>query len=184
MILPRVTVAVLMLAVAIAAGAQEAVPSTPAATGNQAGVEASTPANLVIQNVHLISHQSASADVPVNLVVLNGVLVVVTRDEVPPGTAERTVEAGGGYLVGNLELGSPPNFMILDQDPRENIDVLLDTKQHVRYAVKNGVVVLNELPTKVAEPGSAPGELRRRAYTPPPIAVPLRAFDGRGAPRS
>ena len=179
MILPRVTVAVLMLAVAIAAGAQEAVPSTPAATGNQAGVEASTPANLVIQNVHLISHQSASADVPVNLVVLNGVLVVVTRDEVPPGTAERTVEAGGGYLLGNLELGSPPNFMILDQDPRENIDVLLDTKQHVRYAVKNGVVVLNELPTTVAEPGSAAGELRRRAYTPPPIAVPLRAFDSR-----
>ena len=76
-----------MLAVAVAAGAQEAASSKAPATENQAGVEASTPANLVIRNVHLISHQSASADVPVNLVVLNGVLVVVTRDEVPPGTA-------------------------------------------------------------------------------------------------
>jgi len=178
-ILPRVTVAVLMLTVAAAVGAQETASSTPAAPENQTGVETSSPANLVILNVYLFGHQGASADVPVNLVVLDGVLVVVTRDEVPPGTAEHTVDAGGGYLLGNLELGSPPNFMILDQDPRENIDVLLDTKQHVRYAIKNGVVVLNELPTTVAEPGSATGELRRRAYTPPPIAVPLRAFDSR-----
>jgi len=57
--------------------------------------------------------------------------------------------------------------------------VLLDTKRHVRFAMKDGVIVLNELPTTEAERTVNVGELRWRAYTPPPIAMPLRYYDSR-----
>ena len=70
--------------------------------------------------------------------------------------------------------------MILDRDPREDFDVLLDTEAHVRFAIRDGVIVKNELPTMPPSPPEATPKPRRwKAYTPPPIAVPIRYYDSR-----
>jgi phosphate-selective porin OprO/OprP len=70
--------------------------------------------------------------------------------------------------------------VILDQDPRENVDVLLDTKTHARFAIREGVIVKNELPAiPVAAAGAATEPRLWKAYTPPPIAVPIRYYDTR-----
>ena len=77
-------------------------------------------------------------------------------------------------------MGARPRFVILDRDPREEFDVLLDTGEHVRFAVEDGVVVKNELPEAVSSPPDATPKPRRWvAYTPPPIAVPIRYYDSR-----
>jgi phosphate-selective porin OprO/OprP len=77
-------------------------------------------------------------------------------------------------------MGKRPSFIILDQDPREDFDVLLDTEAHVVFAIQDGVIVKNELPEAPPSPPDATPKRRRWvAYTPPPIAVPIRYYDSR-----
>ena len=54
-------------------------------------------------------------------------------------------DAKGDLFLAKLEVGIPAAFIILDQDPRTNADVLLDTKSHAVFAVSKGEVVLNKL---------------------------------------
>ena len=55
------------------------------------------------------------------------------------------VNADGGFILGKLELGAEPNFMILRADPRENFEVMLDTKTYATFAMHDGYVVRNRL---------------------------------------
>ena len=90
------------------------------------------------------------------------------------------MDADDGFLLGQLVLGARPSFVILDRDPREDFGVLLDTQGHVRFAVQDGVIVRNELPAiSPSPPGAAATQRGWRAYTPPPIAVPIRYYDSR-----
>ena len=70
--------------------------------------------------------------------------------------------------------------MILDQDPRDNVDALLDTKTHAKFAIRQGVIIKNDFPAKPPSPVEATPKPRVwRAYAPPPIAVPIRYYDTR-----
>ena len=68
------------------------------------------------------------------------------------------------------------NVFIIDS--RESVDdlrvnILLDTSTHVRFAMKDGVIVRNKLLNLRTVPGNA--EAKRSgwtSYTPPPMAVP------------
>lgn len=60
--------------------------------------------------------------------------------------------------------------MILDGDPRQDIDLLLDTKTHATFAMREGEIFRNRLVEIVAAPASR-GERKPGgwlAYTPPP----------------
>ncbi len=180
-LLPRLFVIVLLLAVVSGQGSRsfadesEAI-TTPGESGDPVGANA----GVIIRNVHIVSRGEAARDELVHLIILGGKLKVVTRDSIPGGTARMIVDGSEGFLLGTLNLGEPPGFVILDQSPRDDINVLLDTKDHVLFAMENGSVVLNDLPTEVIpEDAQAPPALRWSAYSPPPIAVPLRSFDSR-----
>ena len=135
---------------------------------------------IVVTNAHLIGRDAASKDVRINLIIVSGKLVVVTKDDLVIEPGDIAVDANAGFLLGQLVLGARPRFVILDQDPREEFDVLLDTGEHVRFAVEDGVVVKNELPEALPSPPDATPKPRRWvAYTPPPIAVPIRYYDSR-----
>ena len=134
--------------------------------------------DLAITNVYLIGREGATEDLLVNVLVIDGKLSIVTENEIPPGRVATTVDGENGFLFGRLEMGSAPQLVILGQDPREDIEVLLDTATHARFAIKDGQIILNDLPTSVVD--AAPIEPRRwRAYSPPPIAVPLNYYDSR-----
>jgi phosphate-selective porin OprO/OprP len=65
--------------------------------------------------------------------------------------------------------------MVLDGDPRKDIDILLDTKTHATFAIRKGEIVRNTFVTITEE---SPEEKRRSeqgwlAYAPPPLAVPM-----------
>jgi len=143
-----------------------------------AGAQGSGPENILVRNVTLIDPSGKSEDRIVNILIRGRELEVVTEDKVSRNEAEQIVNANKGFVVGKLEIGKPPSFLIFREDPRENFDVMLDTKSYSSFAVHEGVVVKNRL-LEVFDDESEdepikPGWL---AYTPPPLAVPLDYAD-------
>jgi phosphate-selective porin OprO/OprP len=142
--------------------------------------DAADPDRIVVTNARLVGREAAAQDVAVNVLIVDGKLSVVTKDELVIKPGDVAVDSNGGFLFGQLALGSLPSFVILDQDPRENVDVLLDTKTHARFAIREGVIVKNELQViSVSSTEATPKPRLWKAYAPPPIAVPIRYYDSR-----
>ena len=133
--------------------------------------------NLILKNVTLTDPERKTADVQINLVIEEGELVLVSQDD-PSDSEHFVLDAGGAVLLGRLQTGQPPSFLLLNEDPRENFAVLLDTATHAVFAVNAGIIEKNELgvPALPEESPSAPrsGWL---AYTPPPMALPTSYQD-------
>jgi phosphate-selective porin OprO/OprP len=145
-------------------------------------VLAAEPARILITDVTLINRQEGAEDVVADLLITDGQLEVITKDDIETEAADLVVDGKGGFLLGKLEIGTSPNFVILDKDPREEIEVLLDTKAHIQFAVKGGEIVVNNLPQIAVQPA----ELNKRkehsgwlAYEPPPLALPLSYQTGK-----
>jgi phosphate-selective porin OprO/OprP len=148
--------------------------------GQASVAHAADPERIIVTNARLVGRDAASQDAAINLLIIDGKLSVVSKDELNIQPGDLAVDSGGGFLFGRLALGANPSFVILDQDPRENVDVLLDTKTHARFAIREGVIVKNELPAiPVAAAEAATIPRLWKAYTPPPIAVPIRYYDAR-----
>ena len=135
---------------------------------------------IIVTNARLVGRDAAAQDAAVNVLIVDGRLAVVTKDQLVIQPGDTAVDSSGGFLFGQLALGSRPSFVILDQDPREDVDVLLDTKTYARFAVREGVIVKNELPAMpVPSAELEPKPRLWRAYTAPPIAVSIRYYDSR-----
>jgi len=135
---------------------------------------------LIVTNVRLVGRDAAAQDAAINILIIDGKLVVVTKDELVIESGDTAVDSNGGFLFGQLAIGTRPSFVVLDQDPRENVDVLLDTKTHARFAIREEVIVNNELQAiPVASAEVTPKPRSWKAYAPPPIAVPIRYYDSR-----
>ncbi len=137
------------------------------------------PQNVLIRNVYLIESGDTTKGVLVNLLIRDNKLEVVTEDEVPADEAASAVDARNGYLLGQLKIGETPSFIILNQDPRDNFEILLDTSLFTIFAIHDGRLFQNNLfeveEEEVAE--EEPKRLGWRAYTPPPMALPLSYQD-------
>jgi phosphate-selective porin OprO/OprP len=143
--------------------------------------EPDEPRDILIRNVTLLDPGGKAPDRMVSLLVRGGKLEIITEDAISGEGVDEVVNANAGFIIGNLKIGAPPNFMVLIDDPRENFEVLLDTKRYASFAMYEGRVVKNEL-AQVFEPeqDEQPREQRQRgwlAYTPPPMAVPLNYAD-------
>jgi len=142
-----------------------------------AAVEAEDVEFLLIRNVRLIDRSGQSEDRVVNILVEESKLEFITEDEIEPEEGMSTYDGRYGVVMGVLSIGQPANFLILDQDPREDIEILLDTKTHVVFAIRDGEIIRNTL-SRVAEPEPEPEreekpKSRWIAYEPPPMALPL-----------
>jgi phosphate-selective porin OprO/OprP len=125
---------------------------------------------LIIQGVTLIDREDAGEEVKVSLIIKDGVLDLVTKEEVEPEPGDNAFNGSGRFLLGTLNPGEPPNFLILNANPKDRFEVMLDTQRYAMFAMHNGEVLKNSLPRAMSDPD----KLRRRwlAYTPPPIALP------------
>ena len=143
---------------------------------------ADEPRDLLIRNATLLDPGGTGADRMVSVLIRNGKLELVTEDAVPGESVDEVVNANAGFIIGNLEIGEAPSFMILSQDPRENFQALLDTKTYASFAMHDGRVVKNTLVQVLDEEQDVQprGQTQRSgwlAYTPPPLAVPLSYTD-------
>ena len=126
---------------------------------------------ILIRNVTVIDQNKATEDVVVSILIKKKKLELVTRDKVSMKEADITLDARGGFILGQLEVGSMAGFIILDQDPRTNADIVLDTKSYAVFAVSKGEVVLNKL-TIIDE--DQEGQITGwRSYNSPAVALPL-----------
>jgi phosphate-selective porin OprO/OprP len=131
---------------------------------------------ILIRNVRLVERDGQSEEAVVSILIKDAKLDVVTKDEIPAEEATRVLDAQQGVLLGKLHVGELASFAILDKDPREDIDVLLDTKTHTLFAIYKGVIQKSTLPDSTA-PEPKIKKSGWRAYTPPPMALPLSYLD-------
>ena len=131
---------------------------------------------VLIKNAVLIDRQDGTNDQVINLLIRKGSLDLVTMDPVPEESDDQVIDARSGIILGRLDLGKPASFMILDQDPREDFDALLDTGAHAVFVMKDGDIVRNRLGEALSPaPGSeiSDQETKWFAYSPPPVALPI-----------
>ncbi len=136
-------------------------------------IQSQNAANILISNVRLIDRDGKTEDVVVNILIKANNLELVTKDVVNLEQTDLAFNAQEHVLLGKLEIGNPASFLILDQDPRENAKILLDTKQHTIFAVLNGEIVLNNLSIVSQDIAKREEYSRWQTYAPPPIALPL-----------
>ena len=136
------------------------------------------PNRVLIRNVILFDPKGAVEDKVVNILLRDNRLDIVTEDKISRDEADMIVNAHEGLLMGKRQIGQKPSFIIFEEDPRENFDVLMDTFTYSVFAVDEGVVVKNRLVgVVVEEPDEEPKKAGWLAYTPPPFMVPLNYQD-------
>ena len=128
--------------------------------------------NILIRNVTVIDQERKSEDVVVSILIKQGKLNLVTKDQIAISKDDIAFDATGGFIFGELEVGKPAGFIILDQDPRINVDIILDTKSYAIFAVSKGEVILNTMVR--IDDDDMQGQLSGwESYTSPPLALPL-----------
>ena len=108
-----------------------------------AGAQEIDPQNIVIRNIYIAV--ADAEDVPINLLIRNDELELISKDRIPIPENFVALDANGGYLVGTLALGESPSFMILDSDPRINFEVLLSIEHHAVFVLHDGELRKNSL---------------------------------------
>jgi phosphate-selective porin OprO and OprP len=135
--------------------------------------------SILLRNVTLIAPDKPGETVQVNILIKDNKLDLVSEDLIPLDEAEITLDARNGVVLGQMTLGEPASFMVMDGNPQHNIDILLDTKSHNLFAIRRGEVLRNRLEIITEE---TPEERQRSqggwlAYAPPPLAVPVNYLD-------
>ena len=126
---------------------------------------------IMIRNVTVIDQTGKTEDVVISMLIDQKKLELVSQDKIAMTEADIAFDANGGFILGKLEVGSRAAFIILDQDPRINVDVLLDTKSFAVFAVSKGEVVLNKLMRIDVD---AQEQISTwQSYAPPAVALPL-----------
>ena len=126
---------------------------------------------IMIRNVTVIDQTGKTEDVVINMLIDQKKLELITRDNIALDKADIAFDANGGFILGTIDVGSLATFLILDQDPRTNVDVILDTKSYSVFAVSKGEVVLNKL-TRI-DLDSQEQLSDWQSYAPPPVSLPL-----------
>ncbi len=138
---------------------------------------------IVIRNITFVDPAKKNKSTTANLVITNKLFDLVTQDDIDVGHGDIIFDAQNGFILGSLESGEIANFLVLDANPHENIEALLDTKKHVLLAIHNGVIIRNNL--RAESNISAIAEQKRvkpkrtgwLSYTPPPIVLPSNYKD-------
>jgi len=142
----------------------------------QSRAAAATPETVLVRNVTLVDQEGKKEDTIVNILIRDSKLDVVTQEEIAVDTAKLALDAQKGVLLGKLVAGEPASFMILDGDPREDFQILLDTATYASFAIRDGIIVRNRLP-RAFDAGDQQKRSGWLAYTPPPLALPTSYLD-------
>jgi len=139
------------------------------------------PQNVLIRNVHLVAADAAAEEFVVNILIRDNKLEVVSKDPIPVQKGAIAIDGREGYVLGNLVVGETPSFIILNQNPRDNFEVLLDTSFFTVFAIHNGRLVANNLfevpEEEIKEEEKQIAGRGWMAYMPPPMALPLNYLD-------
>ena len=100
---------------------------------------------ILVKNAILVDSNGEGGDQQINLFIKNGILKMVSADTVPEESFDFVIDARQGYILGELDVGNLANFIILDKNPIEHFETLLDTKTHATLVIREGIIVLDRL---------------------------------------
>ena len=138
---------------------------------------------IIIYNVTFIDPTGDKKPAIANLVIKDKLFDLVTLDDIDIATTDIIFDAQNGFLLGSLEPGKVANFLILNKDPHKDIEALLDTKKHILLAIRDGVIIRNNLKkqsnisTLAEQKKAKPKRAGWLAYSPPPIVIPSNYKD-------
>ncbi|MGI9260396.1 MAG: OprO/OprP family phosphate-selective porin, partial [Woeseiaceae bacterium] len=136
------------------------------------------PQNLLIRDVYIVEGGEGAEPALVSILIKENALELVSMDELPVEDGISAVDGRSGYLLGQLVVGETPSFLILNQNPAENFDVLLDTDFYTIFAIHDGVLRRNNLfALSAAEMREQVVSRGWKSYTPPPMALPSTYLD-------
>ena len=136
-----------------------------------AGIAQPGTATIIVENVVIPNMNNPEEDRLVNIIIKDGLLDIVTESGVPEEPGVPAYDAEKGVLIGRLTIGEPAAFLVLGEDPRNNIEILLDTKSYGTFAIAGGAVERNRLDEVTDNESRNQGWF---SYTPPPISLPTR----------
>ncbi|MCI0523134.1 MAG: hypothetical protein L0Y37_05710, partial [Bacteroidales bacterium] len=100
--------------------------------------------SIIVRNVSLLS-QADTAGLRVSLLIIDGRLEVVTMDDIKDAPGATVYDGQAGFLMGRVEIGQPPSFVVLRENPREQFDIFLNTGDYIIFAMEDGKIVSNKL---------------------------------------
>ena len=103
-------------------------------------VSAAEVQDLIVHNVHIVRPDGQAGTDLASIRIKQGILDLVSTDQIVAEDGTQVLDANEGYLLGNLTVGDAPKFMILNKDPVADLTVLLDTKQYVVFAIDGGQI--------------------------------------------
>jgi hypothetical protein len=137
---------------------------------NSSAVAAETDATVVVRNVTLPDNDTP--DTTVYVVIVNGILDLLTEDTIELEGVDQLFDASGGVIIGQLDIGRPAGFLILREDPRDNVEALLDTKTYSSFVVYKGEILKNNYAMVMAKTEQEKKKEKQGwlAHTAPPLA--------------
>jgi len=143
-------------------------------SGITASTSGSEPEQILISHVLIKSPVAGAPRTSANLLLEDQVLKLVSSETIPVSPGSTKIDAGGSFLLGELVPGEKPTFVILDGNPQENFDVILDTASHLLLAVKRGEIALNVFGSKTVEENAPEAKTSNwLAYSPPPVSMSM-----------
>ncbi len=134
---------------------------------------------LLINQVTLVDPDGDKQTTIANILIKNGLLELISQDDLHDESVTQLIDAQQGVLLGTLEPGKAPNFLVLSKNPHKDFTVLLDTKKFAVLAVHNGKVVKNTIkiipvatPLAIEQPKPKAKRSTWLAYSPPSFILP------------
>jgi len=127
--------------------------------------------DLIIRNVQVNLPGDETGVRSVDIQILKGRVAHISDDRIHAEEGTRVEDAEDGYLLGNLKIGLPPNFVIVDDNPLENFEVLRDTLSHTTFSVDGDRILIDTL--SASSERAPPGQVINTwiSYNPPPVVV-------------
>lgn len=100
---------------------------------------------LIIRNALISQPDSPGDPRSVDIHISHGLIADVSEDRLQAVDGVQVEDAEDGYVLGSLTIGLPPRFVIVDENPFENIEVFQDTAAHTIFSVNGEEIVSNTL---------------------------------------
>ena len=126
---------------------------------------------MIIRHVMILVPGSKTDASSVDIQIKKGRVALISEERIHAETGVRVEDANGGYLLGNLEVGLPPKFLIVSKNPVENFEVLLDTPMYTTFAINGDEIIRDQLSVSMED--APPNRLHDKwiSYNPPPVVI-------------
>jgi phosphate-selective porin OprO/OprP len=126
---------------------------------------------MIIRNVLIIEPGSKTDATSVDIQLKKGRVALISEDRIHAEAGVRVEDAENGFLLGDLEVGLPPQFIIVDKNPVSNFDVLLDTPAHTTFAINGDEIIKDELSESLEDAPPTQVMSQWFSYNPPPVHI-------------